>query len=77
MIRDRVTDSVNARMVKAENPLKEDLGEGAIRGLDRWHGQKSPESEVTEWTRGCRRRAKKTNGSITNVPRIPWPRPKG
>lgn len=43
-------------MVKAENPLKEGLGEGAIRGLDRWHGQNSPESEVTEWTRGCRRR---------------------
>lgn len=45
---------MNERMVRAENPLKEGLGEGALKGPD---GQKGGR-EATEWTRGCRRRIK-------------------
>lgn len=68
-------NSMNGRMVRAENPLIEGLGEGAIRGPCGQHRQRSPHSKVGGAVRlqsgpGTveELRAVKTNGSITNVP---------
>lgn len=75
-------NSMNGRMVRAENPLTEGLGEGAIRGPYGQHRQRSPDSKVGGAVRlqsgpgtvEGQLRAVKTNGSITNMPRTPWPR---
>lgn len=71
--------SMYGQMVKAKNPLKESLGEIQLGDWMASPEQRSPDSKIqgqgsVERIRGCRGRAESYgSGSITNVPRTPWP----